>query len=65
MINSNIFRWMFPGERRLATWGANRVLMVQRGDSRQLVAGAYVILAALWGAVGGVIILGTSSSVQR
>jgi hypothetical protein len=55
---------MFPGERRLATWGANRVLMVQRGDSRQLVAGAYVILAALWGAVGGVIILGTSSSVQ-
>jgi hypothetical protein len=45
---------MAPGERRLALWAAERVRMVQ-GDSRQLVAGAYVALAAMWGPIGVVI----------
>jgi hypothetical protein len=46
---------MAPGERRIALWGAGRIRKIQ-GDSRQLVAGAYVILAAMWGSVGGIVI---------
>jgi hypothetical protein len=54
-IDPSTFEWMFPGERRVAMWGTNRVRKVQRGDSRQLVSGAYVILAAMWGSLGGTV----------
>jgi hypothetical protein len=50
------FHWMVPGERRIAMWGANRVRRVQ-GNSRDLVSGSYLILASLWGSIGGVLIL--------
>lgn len=53
-IDPGRFRALAPGERRLALWAAGRVQMVQ-GDSRQLVAGAYVALAAMWGSLGVVI----------
>lgn len=46
------FRWLFPGERRLGRWAAHRVESVQ-GDRRDLLAGAYLLLAALWGSIGG------------
>jgi hypothetical protein len=54
VVHDRDFRWLLPGERRLAFWGAGRVRKVQ-GDSRQLVAGAYVILAAMWGSLGGIV----------
>lgn len=54
VVDPKIFRWMLPGERRLANWGTGRIRKVQ-GDSRQLVAGAYVILAAMWGSLGGIV----------
>ena len=47
---------MIPGERRIARWGMGRVQRVQ-GNSKDLVAGAYVILASLWGSIGGVLVL--------
>ena len=56
IVDPSRFQWMLPGERRIAIWGANRVRVVQ-GDSRDLVAGAYAILAALWGSIGGVVVL--------
>jgi hypothetical protein len=47
---------MLPGERRIARWGMGRVQKVQ-GSSKDLVAGAYVIVASLWGSIGGVLVL--------
>ena len=55
-VDPNRFKWLLPGERRVALWGANRVRKVQ-GNSKDLVAGAYVILAAIWGSTGGVIVV--------
>lgn len=55
-VAGNEFKWMLPGERRVASWGARRAKMVQ-GDSRQLVSGAYIILAALWALVGSTVTL--------
>jgi hypothetical protein len=49
-----IFHWLLPGETRVATWAMSRVRKVQ-GNSQQLVAGAYIVLAAMWGSLGGVI----------
>src|ERR1700735_2052889 len=46
----NQFRWLLPGESVVAVWGMNRVSKVQ-GNSRDLVAGAYTVLAALWGSL--------------
>jgi hypothetical protein len=55
-VDPSEFQWMMPGERRIAIWGTNRVRMVQ-SNSKDLVAGAYVVLAALWGSIGGVVVL--------
>lgn len=55
-VDPRIFHWMIPGERRIATWSVDRVQGVQ-GNSKDLVAGAYIVLAALWGSIGGVVIL--------
>lgn len=55
-VDSRSFHWLLPGERKIAVWAMGRVQRVQ-GDSRQLVAGAYVILASLWGSVGGLLVL--------
>jgi hypothetical protein len=51
-----IFHWLFPGETRVATWAIGRVQKVQ-GNSKELVAGAYIVLAAMWGSLGGVVCL--------
>ncbi|HVA02512.1 MAG TPA: hypothetical protein VMU64_02095 [Acidimicrobiales bacterium] len=56
LVEPEPFRWMLPGERRIAMWGTYRVRKVQ-GDSRKLVAGGYIILAAIWGSVGGIIMV--------
>ncbi|MBU6495345.1 MAG: hypothetical protein KGR42_02875 [Acidobacteria bacterium] len=45
---------MVPGERRVALWAVGRVQRTQ-GNSRHLVAGAYYLLAALWGSLGSVV----------
>lgn len=55
-IDPMYFHFLLPGERRIAYWGSARIRHVQ-GHSRQLVAGAYVILAAIWGSLGGVVVL--------
>lgn len=47
---------MLPGEKRLALWAAGRAEKVQ-GNTRDLVSGAYIILAALWGLLGAVVLL--------
>lgn len=41
----------------MAVWAAGRVMKVQEGRAGavQLVAGAYIVLAAFWGSLGGVI----------
>lgn len=55
MIDPESFTWMFPGERRVAVWSAKRVRKVQH-DSRQLVAGGYLVLAGIWASAGGLLI---------
>jgi len=47
-------RFLLPGERRLALWGASRVRETQ-GNPKQLLAGVYTVLAALWGTAGAAI----------
>ncbi|MGC2168342.1 MAG: hypothetical protein WA580_04490 [Acidimicrobiales bacterium] len=47
---------MIPGERAVAIWCAHRVLRVQ-GNSKELVAGVYIALAALWGSLGGAVVM--------
>lgn len=53
-VDRSSFRWLLPGERPVAVWALGRVQKVQ-GNSRQLLAGAYIILAALWGTLGGTV----------
>jgi hypothetical protein len=48
------FYWLLPGEGRVAFWAMGRVQNVQ-GNSKELVAGGYTVLAAIWGSLGGVI----------
>jgi hypothetical protein len=55
-VTGDEFRWMLPGERAVAVWGAGRAQKVQ-GDSRELVSGAYIIVAALWGLLGATVML--------
>jgi hypothetical protein len=58
VVDPKFFRWMVPGERRFAVWATKRILMVQHGDSRQLVAGAYTVLASTWTSLGGIVLMG-------
>lgn len=64
-IDLSRLRLMAPGERRLALWAGGRIQKVQ-GDSRQLVAGAYMVLAAVWGSLGAVIgLVGIMVEIQK
>lgn len=55
-VKSNDFRWMLPGEKGVALWAAGRAQKVQ-GNTRDLVSGSYVIVAALWGLLGAMAML--------
>lgn len=55
-MDPHTLRWVLPWERRVAVWGTNRIRQVQ-GNSRDLTAGAYVILAAIWGTTGGLLVI--------
>jgi hypothetical protein len=57
IVGPERFDLMLPGERRMAVWAVGRVMKVQEGRAGavQLVAGAYVVLAAFWGSIGGMV----------
>jgi Flp pilus assembly protein TadB len=55
-VTHSNFSWMLPGEKRVAIWAAGRAKKVQ-GNTRDLVSGSYIIVAALWGLLGAVVML--------